>query len=729
MSLFKINEYFSTNLVGASCIHCVNLIGKRDQLIVGGENGFLTVFDPGEKEKEQDATIVQQETGRPVIEIQSGEFLPGTGMILAILSSSTLSYYKLIYDEQDPSRTRLNELFVHSLQEGAYNMCLVQTPNHATQILVQSVGSDQVVFSRSSLPSLHPGPLCYCLPSSSLITVNGGFINSVKFSLLASGSNTGKKITFDWTMNLGDNAISLATQDMPPVQPSIIVLCRRTMYCFTSGGIIRWQVRFECIATALCVYRVPETDNATIRSVVATNINTLLIYADSKLIWNCQTQEPPVQLLVSSYRFSKNSIFLIPKIQVPADNRFVDFKAKITEMREMEAKVKDTSNVEIKSSPFNFDVKLGELERSSIDYSSKGDAPVCPVHLTFHNLRDSDQIFLNIECQMATPSKQIVIERARDGTNINFGCYVGEKLPTSTQVTIVAHAVPGNFSFYKQLRLPLGLMFHSSSPDRNAKYKVILEIDQAMAPLNQLYADLHAENPQSLGLRVYGYDATVSIFGANKSSRYRIQSEYPSLLNVVVTDLGDRLMSNLPGVNISGNLPIEYASGYLEEYFGLEDKYSNEKKQVEARSKEVRAIEALLLSKAKNAKLDDVTHVETLLDKAHETLIALIDQLCATQKRMESARQSLCSLLNLAATIMRWRNLEATIDGDVITNTQQSIRERLSWLAGSRDATKIIENLCMTATNKDMGMIEEKEEEEEDDTEKLEQVARGEVPL
>lgn len=51
----------------------------------------------------------------------------------------------------------------------------------------------------------------------------------------------------------------------------------------------------------------------------------------------------------------------------------------------------------------------------------------------------------------------------------------------------------------------------------------------------------------------------------------------------------------------------------------------------------------------------------------------------------------------------------------------------------------------MTATNKDMGMIEEKfafreiqlrpqtyifrEEEEEDDTEKLEQVARGEVPL
>ncbi|PAV87957.1 hypothetical protein WR25_20244 [Diploscapter pachys] len=635
MSLFKINEYFSTNLVGASCIHCVNLIGKRDQLIVGGENGFLTVFDPGEKEKEQDATIVQQETGRPVIEIQSGEFLPGTGMILAILSPSTLSYYKLIYDEQDPSRTRLNELFVHSLQEGAYNMCLVQTPNHATQILVQSVGSDQVVFSRSSLPSLHPGPLCYCLPSSSLITVNGGFINSVKFSLLASGSNTGKKITFDWTMNLGDSAISLATQDMPPVQPSIIVLCRRTMYCFTSGGIIRWQVRFECIATALCVYRVPETDNAIIRSIVATNINTLLIYSDSKLIWNCQTQEPPVQLLV------------------PADNRFVDFKAKITEMREMEAKVKDTSNVEIKSSPFNFDVKLGELERSSIDYSSKGDAPVCPVHLTFHNLRDSDQIFLNVECQMATPSKQIVIERA----------------------------------------------------------------------------NLHAENPQSLGLRVYGYDATVSIFGANKSSRYRIQSEYPSLLNVVVADLGDRLMSNLPGVHISGNLPIEYASGYLEEYFGLEDKYSNEKKQVEARSKEVRAIEALLLSKAKNAKLDDVTHIETLLDKAHETLIALIDQLCATQKRMESVRQSLCSLLNLAATIMRWRNLEATIDGDVITNTQQSIRERLSWLAGSRDATKIIENLCMTATNKDMGMIEEREEEEEDDTEKLEQVARGEVPL
>ena len=49
-------------------------------------------------------------------------------------------------DEQDPSRTRLNELFVHSLQEGAYNMCLVQTPNHATQILVQSVGCNLTLF-------------------------------------------------------------------------------------------------------------------------------------------------------------------------------------------------------------------------------------------------------------------------------------------------------------------------------------------------------------------------------------------------------------------------------------------------------------------------------------------------------------------------------------------------------------------------------------------------------
>lgn len=52
-------------------------------------------------------------------------------------------------------------------------------------------------------------------------------------------------------------------------------------------------------------------------------------------------------------------------------------------MREMEAKVKDTSSrsnfflisvfhnsdVEIKSSPFNFDVKLGELERSSVNLS------------------------------------------------------------------------------------------------------------------------------------------------------------------------------------------------------------------------------------------------------------------------------------------------------------------------------------------------------------------------
>ncbi|KIH47609.1 hypothetical protein ANCDUO_22328 [Ancylostoma duodenale] len=148
------------------------------------------------------------------------------------------------------------------MPEHAYNMCTVPSPT-TLQILVQSVGcvltlyqGDQCVFSRSPLPALHPGPLSYCYPSSSLVTSNGGRLHSVKFSLLAGLGNTGKRVTFDWTFHLGDTCIDMAMEDTPPIQPSIICLCRYTVYCLTTGGTVRWQIRLEQVGTALMVYNV-----------------------------------------------------------------------------------------------------------------------------------------------------------------------------------------------------------------------------------------------------------------------------------------------------------------------------------------------------------------------------------------------------------------------------------------------------------------------------------------
>ncbi|KAK6024513.1 hypothetical protein OSTOST_09681 [Ostertagia ostertagi] len=48
--------------------------------------------------------------------------------------------------------------------------------------------------------------------------------------------------------------IDMAMEDTPPIQPSIICLCRYTVYCLTTGGTVRWQIRLERVGTALMVY-------------------------------------------------------------------------------------------------------------------------------------------------------------------------------------------------------------------------------------------------------------------------------------------------------------------------------------------------------------------------------------------------------------------------------------------------------------------------------------------
>uniref|UniRef100_A0A0K0DA27 MMS1_N domain-containing protein n=1 Tax=Angiostrongylus cantonensis TaxID=6313 RepID=A0A0K0DA27_ANGCA len=81
--------------------------------MVGGEDGVLTVLDPGGNEKEPVLTC--QQVGRPIIDIIIGDFLSTSGP------------------------TKIEELFSHEMTEHAYNMCLV--PSQTTQqILVQSVG-------------------------------------------------------------------------------------------------------------------------------------------------------------------------------------------------------------------------------------------------------------------------------------------------------------------------------------------------------------------------------------------------------------------------------------------------------------------------------------------------------------------------------------------------------------------------------------------------------------
>ncbi|VDM85351.1 unnamed protein product [Strongylus vulgaris] len=108
-------------------------------------------------------------------------------------------------------------------------------------------------------------------------------------------------LLFDWTFHLGDTCVDMAMEDTPPIPPSIICLCRYTVYCLTTGGTVRWQIRLEQVGTALMVYNVGK-ETLSVRLCVATNSNTLLVFMDNKLMWNSQTEDVVVSLKLSSFK-------------------------------------------------------------------------------------------------------------------------------------------------------------------------------------------------------------------------------------------------------------------------------------------------------------------------------------------------------------------------------------------------------------------------------------------
>lgn len=123
-------------------------------------------------------------------------------------------WVKRFIDEKDQANTSFQLTFTHDLGEHAYCMCIVEEEQPA-QILVETLScrlhlfqgfsssesndfsssGDQCLFSRASLPALFPGPLVYHRVTNSLNIACGYHIYSVKFSLLSSLSNSGKKIS------------------------------------------------------------------------------------------------------------------------------------------------------------------------------------------------------------------------------------------------------------------------------------------------------------------------------------------------------------------------------------------------------------------------------------------------------------------------------------------------------------------------------------------------------
>ncbi|CAK5089677.1 unnamed protein product [Meloidogyne enterolobii] len=229
--------------------------------------------------------------GRPILQLSTGYFLPSYGpetIIIVALTPSTLIYFKINQNTQ--SLFECEQIFEHKIPgPPAFNFCYFGRGN-VEQICVQSLQGGLILYEaenrvlQRSIPDiLHPGPLGYSSNSESIIIASGGYLRSVRYSTLIA---TGTKQTYiDWTIPLGDWAVQMVillgdpsaslnsrpssavfnsntnlnssisintnAQNTTGFPPSIIVLCKRILYCFTHNGSLRYSIRLQTVALSL----------------------------------------------------------------------------------------------------------------------------------------------------------------------------------------------------------------------------------------------------------------------------------------------------------------------------------------------------------------------------------------------------------------------------------------------------------------------------------------------
>ncbi|CCD67585.2 Protein pthb1 homolog [Caenorhabditis elegans] len=739
MSLFRLVEWVSQTIPNTSTILNASFFQDREQLVIGGENGQITISDPGFRDTNAHV-LCTTETKYAILQMASDNFLPSMNNILAVLSPTKLTYYKVHFASPDETLASLDEIFSHSFSTSAWNMCVIPIEESTPQILVQSIDcklslfqGDQCVFSMVPLRALQPGPIGYCQTTQTLFVANNGFLAAIKFSLMSSGSQ--KKINYDWSFNLGDTAIQMKVTEGS--KPTTIVLCRRHVSAFNATGSVVWQIRLEAVGMAMCLYRSLLINNTQFnRLIVSTSDDTLLIFQDNKLVWNCNAQMSPVALLVCSYNKSyENTITMMapdgkvvvgylgtePNLyRLPEDKVIVNYAERMEEYKRMEQKIKesDAAGGAIKRKEgIQMKLSIGEIGKRTIEPNAASNAPYCNLIVEFSEVQNVSKLHINILSECASPSKQVILNvgTSKSTASIEIPFYVGsKKSPTSNKVTIAAHCAFTQLTVTKSIDLPFKVLFEESQIDRNAKYKVTIDTAGSVMPLNKLFSEFESENPQAIGFSLHGSDKTVSVFAANKSNRYRIQSEHISLLQITSRELVKRIAESAPGIEIGGVIPFEYMRETLDEIQELQTKKKEDSKKIDCRTKEVRAIEALSLNSCKTGNMGNLPSLDALFDKSYRELLDAMDSYNSLTAKIENQKASLNSLFQLAADLSKLSKVDTILNGSFWANTQQSLRDRLRWAVKTDRGNEMtmIEKLCEHSP-KELPKIREEEEEEE----------------
>uniref|UniRef100_A0A8C2BZC2 Bardet-Biedl syndrome 9 n=1 Tax=Cyprinus carpio TaxID=7962 RepID=A0A8C2BZC2_CYPCA len=699
MSLFKARDWWASVLgegeefdQGCLCVGDVDNSGSGyDKIVVGSFMGMLRIFSPHpakpDEQTEADAQLLEVQLPDPIIQVEMGKFVSCSELLhLAVLHPRKLSVYAVsgtAGNVEHGDQYQLRLVYEHNLQRTACNMTYGPfggvTGHHF--ICIQSMDGMLMFFEQETyafgrfLPGfLLPGPLSYCIRTDSFITVSSiRQVECYRYETLAvatdadtrqdsdqQSKSSGKRLTADWTLVLGEEALDICVPNTSSAMSSIFVLGERNLFCVKDNGQIRFMKKLEFNPSCFLPYGSVSEGSTNI--LMCNHNNMLLVYQDVTLKWVAQLSCVPVAVRVAnfpelkglvvtlssdghlqcSYMGTDPSFFTAPKV----DAREVNYDEVDTEMKMLQKVIREASKTQGM-------VHRVQTNKSTV-YSQLTHLLAC--------LNTKLHVMYLVVCLTGSGCELVV----------RFSAFLNGHYPPADLCGDIAVSYSSATGIPRvsqcKFNLPLRLVCYPSSAIKNAKYKITVDTNKPPVNLSEVFPDFSekSENNDSSALGFQLITGSRVIVLASKTSR-----EFS---------------------HTSTHLRVN-----AQKYQDL----------LSERAVQFRAIQRRLLTRFKDKTPGPLQNLDTLMEGTYRQVIALADAAEDNRERLIQAFTRLRSATHLLILLLSlWQGLSseqtAILEATLLPVLQDT--PQLGWEESVDAAVSHLLKTCLSRSPKDQAI-------------------------
>ncbi|KAI9999910.1 hypothetical protein NQD34_011753 [Periophthalmus magnuspinnatus] len=790
MSLFKARDWWSSALgegeefdQGCLCVGDVDNSGTgHDKVVVGSYMGMLRIFSPHANKPSEGAQglaesqLLEVNLHNAIIQVELGKFVSCSDLLhLAVLHPRKLSVYSVsgtAGNVEHGDQYQLKLVYEHNLQRTACNMTYGTfggvTGHHS--LCIQSMDGMLMFFEQDSysfgrfLPGfLLPGPLLYNPRTDSFLTVSSARqLESYKYETLAVATEAenrqdpdlpvksgGKRLTPDWTLVLGEQALELSVPSFSHSSSSIFVLGERNLYCLRDNGQIRFMKKLEYNPSCFLPYA--SLTDGTTNLLLGNHTNMLLVYQDVTLKWAAQLPFVPIAVrvanfpdlrgvvvslssegqLLCSYMGTDPSFYSTPKVEA----RDVDYEQMDAELKNLQKYIREASRTQdiLPKADTQEDLTVTAVISKNMDKPSQAhiqDIDGLPVpsvtvqlQLKCSGVVQAPRLSVVVQPPLALTQNNFVLDTMSVGSStiVTFSAFLNGHYPPAdlTGDVTVSYNAPTGVPRVLQSRfsLPLALVCVSSTPAKSTKFKITVDTNQPPVDLHAMFPEFSTKSEENDGNSLafqFLSGPKVSLVASKSSQRYRIQSDSFEDMWLIVKELVqrcDRHFSKL-GVkdfrkSFNGPIPLQDYFLAIDHHFQLRVSAKQYQDLLSERAVQFRAIQRRLLTRFKDKTPAPLQNLDTLLDATYNQMMSLAEAAEETQAELEQAFARLRSGTHLLVLLLSlWQGLPpdqtALLEATLLPLLQDT--PQLGWEESCDAAVTHLLRTCLSRSPKEQAL-------------------------